>query len=49
MIYTNYELKHTECNVCGHDTECFLQYEYGAPHAMCLECLRTSYRTLDCE
>lgn len=49
MDYANDELKYTECDNCGHNTTCFLQYEYGAAHALCSECLRTSDRTIDCE
>lgn len=44
MSYSNYRLKYTECNVCGHDADCFLQYEYGFARAVCSDCLYNADR-----
>lgn len=41
MGYENDELKHVECDLCGYNMKCFLQYDYGVQHAICPECLRT--------
>lgn len=39
MIYANSELKYAECDFCGQDRECYIQYEYGEEQTVCPSCL----------
>lgn len=44
MSYANDEIKYTECDLCGQDKKCFIQYESGEEQAVCLHCLRIADR-----
>jgi len=39
MIYANSELKYTECDFCGQEKNCFIQYELDEERTVCPDCL----------
>jgi len=39
MIYANVELKYAECDYCGQEKKCFIQYELDEEHVVCPQCL----------
>ena len=39
MIYANVELKYAECDFCGQEKKCFIQYELDEKHIVCPNCL----------
>lgn len=39
MSDANNELKYAECDFCGQERKCFIQYELGEEQAVCPNCL----------
>ena len=42
MIYINNDLKYAECEFCGQEKECFVQYEFDRKHVVCPDCFCTA-------
>jgi len=39
MSSANNELKFAECNFCGQEKKCFVQYHFGEEEVVCPDCL----------
>jgi len=39
MTYANMELKYAECDFCGQEKRCFIQYDFDEEHVVCPDCL----------
>jgi len=39
MSSANNELKYAECNFCGQEKKCFVQYHFGEEEVVCPDCL----------